>query len=59
MALRNANTKIVSIDTSQEYVDHLSSEIKILKLPIENVNFQVVEIGPTGWWGMPLITDCP
>ena len=54
MALRNANISVVSIDTSQEYVRYLSEDIKILGLPIENVIFLVVDIGPTGWWGRPL-----
>jgi hypothetical protein len=58
MALRNANISVVSIDTSQDYVKYLSEEIKILGLPIENVMFLVVDIGPTGWWGRPLDNSC-
>lgn len=54
IALRNANISVVSIDTSQEYVKYLSEEIEILGLPIENVMFLLVDVGPTGWWGRPL-----
>ena len=58
MALNNANISVVSIDTSQEYVEYLSKEIEILRLPIEKVRFLVLDIGPTGWWGRPLDNSC-
>lgn len=54
MALRNGSLSIVSIDSSQEYIDYLVDEIKILELPLEKVFFLFVDIGLTGSWGRPI-----
>jgi len=54
MALTNPNLSIVSIDSSQEYIDFLGQKIEVLQLPISKVRFYVADIGPTGDWGRPL-----
>ena len=53
LALKNPNCQVISIETSEKYIENLRSELTQEGLDTSRVKFLHVDIGPTRDWGRP------
>lgn len=54
LALKNLNTKVISIETSAEYIASLQQEIAVGHISGSRVEFVHIDIGKTRDWGRPV-----
>jgi hypothetical protein len=54
LALKNPNCQIISIETSEKYIENLKREIAQEGLDSSRVKFLHIDIGPTRDWGRPV-----